>query len=64
MRTTVTLDDALVAEASRLSDIHERSTLLREALNALIQRESAKRLARLGGSEPDLKPVPRRRSAR
>lgn len=64
MRTTVTLDDALVAEASRLSDIHERSALLREALNALIQRESAKRLARLGGSEPDLKPVPRRRSAR
>ena len=60
MRTTVTLDDALLDHAQRLSGLHERSALLREALAALIQRESANRLARLGGTEAALK-VPRRR---
>ena len=63
MRTTVNLDDALLAEARRLSGLEERTALLHEALRALIARESARRLARLGGSEPRLKAVPRRRSA-
>ena len=62
MRTTVSLDDALVEKARKLSGINERSALLREALEALIARESARRLARLGGSEPQLERVRRRRS--
>jgi len=62
MRTTINLDDALLERAQSLSGVAERSALLREALTALIQRESARRLARLGGSEAELKPVPRRRS--
>lgn len=61
MRTTVNLDDSLLAHAQALSGVQERNALLREALNALIQRESARRLARLGGSEPRLLDVPRRR---
>jgi Arc/MetJ family transcription regulator len=63
MRTTVTIDDELLAKAQRLSGIEERPMLLREALRALIERESARRLAALGGSEKRLKPVPRRRNA-
>jgi hypothetical protein len=63
MRTTVTLDDDLLAQAELLCADLERSALLKEALRALVQRESAKRLAALGGSEPELKPIPRRRSA-
>jgi len=63
MRTTVTIDDELLTEAQRLSGIEERPMLLREALRALIERESARRLAALGGSEKRLKPVPRRRNA-
>lgn len=63
MRTTVALDDDLLAEAQRLSGLTEKPALLREALRALIERESARRLARLGGSEPDLRPIPRRRPA-
>ena len=62
MRTTVTLDDALLDRAERLSGLRERSALLREALAALIQRESANRLVRLGGTEAALKAPPRRRS--
>jgi metal-responsive CopG/Arc/MetJ family transcriptional regulator len=61
MRTTVTLDDELVEKAERLTGYPGRSALLRAALVALIQRESARRLAKLGGSEPDLRPIPRRR---
>lgn len=61
MRTTVNLDDALLARAQQLSGMQERNGLLREALQALIQRESARRLARLGGSEPGLQDIPRRR---
>ena len=49
MRTTVTLDDALLNRAQLLSGVRERSALLKEALSALIERESARRLARLGG---------------
>lgn len=61
MRTTVNLDDDLLARAGQLSGLRERSALLREALTALIERESARRLAKLGGSEPKAKAPPRRR---
>ena len=63
MRTTVTLDDALLARAEQLCGDLERSALLKEALRALVPRESARRLAALGGSEPELEPIPRRQSA-
>lgn len=61
MRTTVTLDDDLLAEAQLLTGVKERSALIRAGLEALIQREAARRLARLGGTEPALRPIPRRR---
>ena len=61
MRTTLALDDDLLAKAQALTGLKEKSFLVREALKALIERESARRLARLGGSEPDLEPTPRRR---
>ncbi len=61
MRTTITLDDELVAEASFCTGITEKTALVREALRTVIQLEAARRLARLGGSEPDLKDVSRRR---
>lgn len=63
MRTTVTLDDELLQEAQRLTGLEERSALLRAALLALIHREAARRLALLGGSQPDIEDVPRRRPA-
>ena len=62
MRTTLNIDDELLEEAQRLTGETERTALVREGLRALIQRESARRLARLGGSEPDLEFVQRRRS--
>ena len=62
MRTTVNIDDQLLAEAQRITGVAEKATLLREGLMALIERESARRLARLGATEPQLKPVSRRRS--
>jgi Arc/MetJ family transcription regulator len=61
MRTTVVLDDDLLADAQRLTGVKEKSALLREGLTALIERESARRLARLGGSEPGLGAIGRRR---
>ena len=61
MRTTVTLDDQLLERATALTGVQERGSLLREALTALIERESARRLAQLGGTEPDLVVPPRRR---
>ena len=61
MRTTVTLDDELVAQAQEMTGISERSTLLKEALTRMIQQEEAKRLIPLGGSDPDAKAPPRRR---
>lgn len=61
MRTTINLDDALLNRARELSGLKERSALLREALEALIQRESARRLARLGGTQSRLRALPRRR---
>jgi len=62
MRTTVNLDEELIEEARRITGTRERTALIHEGLRALIERESARRLARLGGSEPGLRPVPRRRS--
>jgi Arc/MetJ family transcription regulator len=60
MRTTINLDDELLAQAQQLSGLTERTQLVREALLALIQRESARRLVQLGGSQPELQPIPRR----
>jgi Arc/MetJ family transcription regulator len=62
MRTTVVLDDDLIDEAQRLTGTTEKSALLRQALRALIERESAARLALLGGSEPHARRAPRRRA--
>lgn len=62
MRTTLALDDDLLTEAQRLTGVMEKTALVREALGALIERESARRLARLGGTEPTLVNVPRRRT--
>ena len=61
MRTTRAFDDELVAKAQAFTGLTEKSSLVREALKALIERESARRLARLGGSEPSLEVPPRRR---
>jgi len=62
MRTTLYIDDELLLEAQRLSGLREKTAVVRAGLEALIARESARRLARLGGTEPELAPVPRRRS--
>ena len=62
MRTTLSLDDDLLAQAERYTGLKEKSALVREALKALIERESARRLALLGGSEPALAPIARRES--
>ena len=64
MRTTLALDDELLMEAEFYTGIREKSALVREALKALIEREAARRLARLGGSEPDLAEILRRRTKR
>jgi len=64
MRTTFNLDDRLLDEAQRLTGVTERTALIHEGLRALIQRESARRLARLGASEPALRVAPRRRAGR
>lgn len=62
MRTTLNIDDQLLAEAQRVCGVTEKAALVREGLRALIERESARRLALLGGTEPQLKPVPRRQT--
>ena len=62
MRTTLNISDELLAKAAKLTGISEKTALVRLGLEALIARESARRLARLGGTEKDLAPVPRRRS--
>ncbi len=61
MRTTVTLDDALLERASEYSGITERSALIRHALQEFVHAEASRRLARMGGTQPDLKAPPRRR---
>jgi Arc/MetJ family transcription regulator len=64
VRTTINIDDHLLAEAQRVTGMTERAALLREGLRALIERESARRLANLGASENGLKTVPRRQSGK
>lgn len=61
MRTTVTIDDELLARASELTGVTERSALLREGLTTLIRVESARRLAKLGGTDKSASAAPRRR---
>ncbi len=61
MRTTVTLDDELLAKASEALGIAERSVVLHEGLKLIVQREASRRLAALGGSAPELRLPPRRR---
>ena len=61
MRTTINIDDDLLARAAKLTGSLDRSSMVREGLKALIERESAKRLARLGGTQPNLAIAPRRR---
>ncbi len=64
MRTTLNIDDELLLRAQELTGIDEKTAIVRQGLEALIARESARRLAKLGGSDPDLKDIPRRRPAR
>ena len=61
MRLTVDVDDGLLASAEEYTGIEEKNLLFNAALVALVEREAAHKLARLGGSAPDLKPIPRRR---
>ncbi len=61
MRTTINLDDELLAKATKLAGPLDRSALVSEGLKAFIERESARRLAKLGGSQPELASAPRRR---
>ena len=62
MRTTLNIDDEKLSRAAELTGVTEKTSLVRMGLDALIARESARRLAALGGTEKDLKPIPRRRS--
>jgi hypothetical protein len=62
MRTTLNIEDALIEKASELTGIKEKTTLVKLGLEALIARESAVRLAKLGGTEKQLKDIPRRRT--
>ena len=61
MKTTLNIDDGLLDRARDLTGVEEKTALVRMGLETLIEREAARRLARLGGSQPGLKRVPRRR---
>ncbi len=61
MRTTINIDDTLLEKASRLTGINEKTSLVRKGLESLIALESARRLAKLGGHEPRIEPISRRR---
>lgn len=61
VRTTLNIEDKLIDSASKLTGIKEKTTLVKLGLEALIARESAKRLAKVGGTEKELKVMPRRR---
>ncbi len=61
MRTTLAIDDDLIRTAQEFTGMTEKTALVREALKSLIERESARRLASLGGTMPDLEDIPRRR---
>lgn len=63
MRTTLIIDEELVEQARELTGIEKKTALVRAGLEALIAREAAVRLAAMGGSQPELRPIPRRRSA-
>ncbi|HXK04249.1 MAG TPA: type II toxin-antitoxin system VapB family antitoxin [Verrucomicrobiae bacterium] len=63
MRTTLNIDDRLLERARGLTGIQEKTALVRAGLEALIAREAAKRLAKLGGTQPKLTNIPRRRTA-
>ncbi len=63
MRTTLIIDDRLLERARELTGIEEKTALVRAGLEALIAREAAKRLAAMGGTEPKLREIPRRRPA-
>lgn len=63
MRTTITLDDALLERAREITGVEERNTLIHDGLRALIEREAARRLAALGGGAPHAVAAPRRRTA-
>jgi Arc/MetJ family transcription regulator len=62
MKATISIDDELFAQAQEYAGVEEKSAVISEALKAYVQREAARRLARLGGTEPQLRPIPRRRS--
>jgi Arc/MetJ family transcription regulator len=64
MRTTINIDDKILNKASELTGIKEKTALVRLGLESLIARESARRLARLGGTEKSLRPVPRRKGSK
>lgn len=64
MRTTLNINDDLVSEAARLTGVNEKTALVRMGLEALIARESARILAKLGGSDPNMKPIRRRRTGK
>jgi Arc/MetJ family transcription regulator len=64
MRTTLNIDDDVLDKASRLTGIKEKTALVRLGLEALIARESSKRLAKLGGTEKDMRSIPRRRQVK
>ncbi len=64
MRTTLNIDDELLKKATQLSGLQEKTAVVRAGLEALIARQSAVRLASLGGSEPALRPIRRRRATR
>jgi Arc/MetJ family transcription regulator len=61
MRTTIAIDDELFAKAQEFAGVSEKSAVIREALKAFVEREAARRLARMGGTEPNTKVPPRRR---
>ncbi|WP_369726409.1 MULTISPECIES: type II toxin-antitoxin system VapB family antitoxin [unclassified Bradyrhizobium] len=61
MRTTIAIDDELFAKAREFAGVSEKSAVIREALKAFVEREAARRLARMGGAEPNAKAPPRRR---
>jgi Arc/MetJ family transcription regulator len=61
MRTTLAIDDDLIRIAEEFTGVTEKTALVREALKSLIERESARRLAALGGTMPDLEDIPRKR---
>jgi len=60
MRTTLNIEESLIEKASRMTGVKEKTALVKLGLEALIARESGKRLAKLGGTEKQLKPIPRR----